>query len=95
MWGDPREIARRKAARKQASLPLEQRKAQLAHDWQRAKAEASKAKQAADKQRQKAAGGVMRNLKLEMKQLGLAPPRCSSLHWAMHRHLAASELCKD
>jgi len=70
IWGDPREIERRKADRKRANLPLEQRRVQLAEEWLQSKAEAATAKAAANKPRQKVAGLVIRDLKLEMKQLG-------------------------
>jgi len=44
---------------------------QLAEEWLRSKAEAATAKAAANKPRQKAAGMVIRNLKMEMKELGM------------------------
>ncbi len=70
LWGDPREIERRKAERKRESLPLHVRKTHLAEEWGLARAEAAKAKAAADKPRQKAAGLLIASLKQEMKQLG-------------------------
>lgn len=79
LWGDPREVERRKAERKKAKLPPEARKAQLAEEWVRAKAAAANAKAAADKARQKAAGAVIRDLKLEMQQLGTTLARTSTL----------------
>jgi hypothetical protein len=77
IWGDPREIERRKADRKRANLPLAQRRVQLAEEWLRSKTEAATAKAAADKPRQKVAGLVIRDLKIEMKQLGTHA--CSNL----------------
>ena len=73
LWGDSREMERRKAERKRQNLPPEQRRQQLAEEWVRARGEAARAKAAADKPRQKAAGGVIRDLKLEMKQIGTLP----------------------
>ena len=76
LWGDSREIERRKAERRRQNLPPEQRRQQLAEEWVRARGEAACAKAAADKPRQKAAGGVIKDLKLEMKQIGTLPARC-------------------
>ncbi len=76
LWADPREIERRKAERKKASLPPELRRSQLAGEWQAAKEAAAQAKASGDKARQKVAGGMIRDLKLEMKQLGT--PACLS-----------------
>ena len=46
---------------------------QVAEEWATARAEAAKAKAAADKPRQKAAGQVIAGLKREITQLGATP----------------------
>ncbi|DBA76164.1 TPA: hypothetical protein ACH3X1_009895 [Trebouxia sp. C0004] len=71
LWGDPREVERRKADRARAAQPLHVRQAQVASEWGQAKAEASQAKAAGDKNKQKSIGQVIRSLKQEMKALGL------------------------
>ncbi|CAK0787622.1 hypothetical protein CVIRNUC_010844 [Coccomyxa viridis] len=71
IWGDPREIERRKAERARAATPPEQRKQQVAEEWALAKGEAARAKAAGDKARQKLAGQVIAGLKKETQQLGL------------------------
>ena len=70
LWGDPREIERRKAERKKANIPPEVRRTQVAAEWVQAKQMAAAAKSAGDKARQKEAGTLIRDLKLEMKGLG-------------------------
>lgn len=50
---------------------------QVASEWGQAKAEASQAKAAGDKNKQKSIGLVIRSLKQEMKELGLQPPDIS------------------
>lgn len=44
MWGDPREVARRRAERARGRLAPEQRRQQLAEEWARAKEAAARAK---------------------------------------------------
>ena len=44
---------------------------QVASEWGQAKAEASKAKAAGDKSKQKSIGQVIRSLKQEMKAIGV------------------------
>ena len=139
LWGDPREIERRKAERARAAVPpdvrAQQAKApswlcrvfsafaaclpvdlwahaqgmhrnmadtagvfmllgQVAEEWANARAEGARAKAAADKARQKAAGQVIAGLKREIAQLG-APRPCgpppatwaflpSSPSWSIH-----------
>ena len=51
-------------------MPPEVRREQLATEYQQVKAEATRAKLAADKPRQKAAGMLLRDLINEMAQLG-------------------------
>ena len=48
---------------------------QVASEWGQAKAEASQAKAAGDKNKQKSIGLVIRSLKQEMKELGCALER--------------------
>lgn len=50
---------------------------QVASEWGQAKAEASQAKAAGDKNKQKSIGMVIRSLKQEMKELGQQPPDTS------------------
>jgi len=61
MWADPREVERRCAERARAKIPPEVRRSQ----------EASLAKVAGNKARQKGAGQIIRELKQEMAALGL------------------------
>lgn len=75
LWGDPREIERRKAERQRKALPPEVRRKMLAEEWSTAKVEAAKAKAAGDKSRQKAVGQLIASLKQQIKELGpLLPP---------------------
>ena len=70
LFADPKEIERRKAERKRQALPLQERQQILASEWVEARSRAARAKSANDKSQQKAMGQVIRNLKLEMAQLG-------------------------
>eukprot|EP00884_Botryococcus_braunii_P002000 jgi/Botrbrau1/11800/Bobra.0224s0007.1 len=74
LWGDPREIERRKAERQRRTLPPDVLRRMLAEEWSIAKAEAAKAKAAGDKSRQKAVGQLIASLKQQIKELGPAPP---------------------
>ena len=71
VWGDPREVARRKAARARAAVPPEVRRDQLAGEWATARAEAARAKGAGDTARQKLVGRLIGALKQEATGLGL------------------------
>ncbi|KAK9832693.1 hypothetical protein WJX81_000845 [Elliptochloris bilobata] len=71
LWADPREIERRKAERARARMPFEERRKQVAVEWATVRAEAHRAKAAADKPRQKAAGQLIEALKREIASLGL------------------------
>ncbi|GLI66500.1 hypothetical protein VaNZ11_010327, partial [Volvox africanus] len=71
MWGDPREVARRRAERARSRLPIEERRRQLAEEWGQAKEAAARAKATGDKARQKDAGLMIRDLKQEMATLGV------------------------
>lgn len=73
LWGDPKEIERRKAERARAAMHPEARKEQVAEEWATARGEAARAKAAGDKARQKAAGQVIAGLKKEIAQLGTHP----------------------
>ncbi len=44
MWGDPREVARRRAERARGRLSPDERRRQLAEEWARAKDVAARAK---------------------------------------------------
>ncbi|GFR43283.1 hypothetical protein Agub_g4348, partial [Astrephomene gubernaculifera] len=66
VWGDPREVARRRAERARQRLGPEERRRQLAEEWGKAKEVAARAKTAGDKARQKDAGLMIRDLKQEM-----------------------------
>ncbi|KAK9843599.1 hypothetical protein WJX84_000161, partial [Apatococcus fuscideae] len=79
LFADPKEIERRKAERKRQALPLEDRQQILASEWVEARSRAAKAKSANDKSQQKAMGQVIRNLKLEMAQLGLTEDECTAM----------------
>ena len=70
LFADPKEIERRKAERKRQAMPLQERQQILASEWVEARSRAARAKSANDKSQQKAMGQVIRNLKLEMAQLG-------------------------
>lgn len=70
VWGDPREVERRKAERARAAQPPEQRRVQVVTEWAFARAAAAAAKSAGDKARQKSVGQIIRGLKQEMQQLG-------------------------
>eukprot|EP00873_Tetraselmis_striata_P037555 jgi/Tetstr1/457819/TSEL_044364.t1 len=71
MWADPREAERRRAERAHAKLPPEVRRQQVVEEWHKARQEAAAAKAAGDKSRQRAAGQLIRDLKVEMGGLGL------------------------
>ncbi|GIL59641.1 hypothetical protein Vafri_14374, partial [Volvox africanus] len=71
VWGDPREVARRRAERARSRLPMEERRRQLAEEWGQAKEAAARAKATGDKARQKDAGLMIRDLKQEMVTLGV------------------------
>ena len=70
LWGDPQEIAKKKEQQLKARLPPDIRREQLAKDWAHCKAAAAAAKARADKAAHKAEGAKLRNLKMEMQQLG-------------------------
>ncbi|GBG62911.1 hypothetical protein CBR_g34283 [Chara braunii] len=70
VWADPREQMRRKQERKKVVDPAA-RAVSAAAEFRAAKEEAMKAKEKGDKQRQMAAGKVIRELKEEMARLGL------------------------
>ena len=70
VWGDPREVERRKAERARAAQPPEQRRVQVVTEWATARAAAAVAKSAGDKAKQKSVGQIIRGLKQEMQQLG-------------------------
>ncbi|EFJ53272.1 hypothetical protein VOLCADRAFT_86387 [Volvox carteri f. nagariensis] len=71
VWGDPREVSRRRAERARSRLPPEERRKQLAEEWVRAKEVAARAKATGDKARQKDVGLMIRDLKQEMAALGV------------------------
>ncbi|GAB4817860.1 hypothetical protein N2152v2_004906 [Parachlorella kessleri] len=71
VWGDPREVERRRAERKRSQLPRDTRILLIAEELTQAKDEAVRAKLAKDKDRQRALGELIRQLKLEMDQLGI------------------------
>lgn len=100
LWGDPREIERRKAERQRKALHPDLRRKMLAEEWVTAKAEAAKAKAAGDKSRQKAVGQLIASLKKQIKDLGssclpkhrmcafVRPPRvCEPQHPVSHNAL--------
>lgn len=70
MWGDLREIEKRRQKRKIAKMPPEKRRQQLAEEWTECKKAATAAKATSDKSARKALGLRMRDLKLEMQQVG-------------------------
>ena len=71
VWGDPREIERRKAERARAARPREERVGQVVGEWAVVRAEAARAKAGGDKGRQRAAGMAMASLKREAEELGI------------------------
>lgn len=71
VWGDAREIERRKAERKRTSLPREKRLALISEELAGAKARAAKAKASGDKGGQRAVGQIIGQLKREMAELGI------------------------
>ena len=81
VWGDPREVERRKVERARAAQPPEQRRVQVVAEWATARAAAAGAKSAGDKAKQKSVGQIIRGLKQEMQQLG------EGGHAAMHTTL--------
>ncbi|CAL8464644.1 g4179 [Coccomyxa elongata] len=79
LWGDPKEIERRKAERARNAMHPEARKELIAEEWAMARGEAARAKAAGDKPRQKAAGQVIAGLKKEIAQLGLTEAAIEAL----------------
>jgi ATP-dependent RNA helicase DHX29 len=71
VWGDPREIERRRNERRRGALPRDQRLALIAEELAAAKAGAAAAKAAGDKGRQRGCGQVIGYLKQEMAELGV------------------------
>lgn len=59
VWGDPREMERRRAERRRQQLPLEQRLALIAEELHQAKQGGAAAKAAGDKDRQRTCGQVI------------------------------------
>jgi len=59
VWGDPREVERRRAERRRQQLPLEQRLALIAEELLQAKEGGAAAKAAGDKDRQRTCGQVI------------------------------------
>ena len=70
IWGDPREVERRRAERSRESLPRESRLALIAQELAAAKEAATKAKSSGDKSGQRAAGQMIGQLKRELASLG-------------------------
>ncbi|BDA49474.1 Putative ATP-dependent RNA helicase DHX57 at C-terminar half [Coccomyxa sp. Obi] len=79
LWGDPKEIERRKAERARNAMHPEARKELIAEEWATARGEAARAKAAGDKSRQKGAGQVIAGLKREIAQLGLTEAAIEAL----------------
>ena len=87
LFADPKEAERRKAERKRQALPLEERQHILASEWVDARSHAATAKAQNDKAQQKAMGQIIRNLKLEMSQLGEYIGSSNLLAYALERSL--------
>ena len=71
VWGDPRQIERRRAERARAARPRGERVEQVVGEWSAVRAEASRAKACGDRGRQRAAGMAMSSLKREAEELGI------------------------
>ena len=71
VWGDPREIERRKLERARAARPRAERVEQVVGEWGVVRAEAARAKASGDRGRQRAAGMAMASLKREAEELGI------------------------
>jgi len=71
IWGDPREVERRKAERARKVLTREDRIQIIASDMAKAKENASAAKARGDKNAQKEAGSIIGQLRREMQELEL------------------------
>ena len=71
VWGDPREIERRRAERARAARPRDERVEQVVGEWSVVRAEAARAKACGDKWRQRTAGMAMASLKREAEELGI------------------------
>ena len=70
IWGDPREVERRKMERSREMLPREARLKLIAEELSTVKEAATKAKMSSDKSAQKAAGQIIGQLKRELAALG-------------------------
>lgn len=70
VWGDPREVERRRVERARAALPLPERKAMVWQELQATKTEAAAAKASRDKERQRGLGDIIRQLKQELEAMG-------------------------
>ena len=70
VWGDPREVERRRVERARAALPLGERKAMVWQELQATKGEAAAAKASRDKERQRGLGDIIRQLKQELEAMG-------------------------
>lgn len=79
LWGDPREIERRRAERAFAALPVEQQRAALAAEYVASRAWAAAAKAAGDRTKQREAGQLIGALKAEMHKLGLSEADAAAL----------------
>lgn len=71
MWGDPREIERRRGERARERLPRGDRLRLIAEELAAARAEAVQAKAGGNKDKQKACGQLIGQLRQEMQQLGI------------------------
>ena len=79
LWGDPREVARRKGERARRKLPPAEQKAALAAEFCRARGWAAVAKATRDKAKQREAGALIGALRREMQQLGLSESEALAL----------------
>jgi ATP-dependent RNA helicase DHX29 len=71
VWGDPREVERRRAERARERLPRDDRVGLIAAEMAQARAEAAAAKAAGNKDKQKACGQLIGLLRQEMQELGI------------------------
>ena len=79
IWGDPREVERRKAERARNQLSREARIQLIKNDMEKARENAAKAKQRNDKNAQKEAGSIIGQLKREMLALGITEEDLSAM----------------